>query len=58
MEGLEMGLERTGRVLQDRQPGQSTLECSTQLVMLMAPASREMFCCRKGSATLFLPWFC
>lgn len=60
---LEMGLERTGGLLQDRQPGQSPLECSTQLwavglIMLMAPASGGMFCCRNGSAALFLPWLC
>lgn len=65
MEGLKMRLERTEGVLQGRQPGQNPLECSTQLgamglVMLMADGSsiQGMFCCRNGSAALFLPWFC
>lgn len=31
MEGLETGLVRTGGLLQERQPGQSPLECCMQL---------------------------
>lgn len=65
MEGLEMWLERTGGYFRTdcRTDSCTALECSTQLgvvglVMLMAPASGGMFCCRNGSAVLFLPQLC
>lgn len=54
MEGLEMGLERT----QGTTDSQGKAPWSAGLVMLMAPSSRGMFCCRNGSAALFLPQLC
>lgn len=47
-----------GKIARAKPPGVLHAAGAVGLVMLMAPASGGMFCCRNDSAALFLPWLC